>query len=844
VLAVLVVAALSAASAPAATSPLALTVFTDQLQSPPFVGLGVEFDPYDTLSPTTIDWPMIEQRLDFMSPGFLRVVEPASDYFGGYDSAGQPTYKWAAPHVQELLTILAYAQARGITVVLGDWGDPAIKGDARIPADFILALRDTYGFTDIRYYNVENEPNNDDSTCPFSCWASLMQTVATEFAAVGLSSSVQLIGPDNENSWDDTAQARSLDLSSGLDTDDPIGGDAWVTGTLDSIPQLIGAYDSHRYATPSGLENGVYGDQVRARRLEITNLDSAAKPYFAAEVGLVARLTDPFGADEAPEAITHPLSVMLDPSTLNPGSTFVDSQPDIEQYQYGVWMADLVIQAIDAGLSGASAWDLDDAMHTGGGYGSENLKQWGFWNSLGGQDGYPPSDLNPRQWYYAWSLLSRAFPAGSQPLVVSAPAAPGLHVAAARLRAAGVHGPQAYGLSLAVVNDSETTHTVDVSIPAVDAPLALSQYDYFPPGVTLGADGLPTPARTDVLRFGGQLQLKLPAEGLVVLTSADEPAVLDQGTTLVTDDLHSWGLAYSHTRGLRFDHSNVAEFNYSASRVTPFGRRAQTVVYRARQLTSFGLDAYYAKSLHLTAYGSENGDAWAPITLASTQPAPAVGGHELLVQLLPAAPLPAGTNRLKLLLGPGTELAQVQLAAERSGPACAASTGTFGGTAVDGVGLGSGPRAVTGAIGVALVQMRHTWSYCVTGGGTLAFVFAGGHVELAATDARGYRLDGVPVGASLTSLERRFRARGLRAAGPGVLVSPAGATYLVLARRVRAEGLAAGSLVPHTRALLAAIRRSGVTPSMTLDDWPQPPRKAAVRGHEARVDDLTTYRSP
>jgi hypothetical protein len=287
--------------------------------------------------------------------------------------------------------------------------------------------------------------------------------------------------------------------------------------------------------------------------------------------------------------------------------------------------------------------------------------------------------------------------------------------------------------------------------------------------------------------------------------------VLDQGTALVTDDLHGWGLAYSHTRGLRFDHSNLAEFNYAASRVTPSGQRAQTIVYRARQLTSFDLDAYYDKSLRLTAYGSENGDAWAPIPLASTQPAPAVGGHDLLVQLLPAAPLPAGINRLKLVLGPGTELAPVQLAAERSGPACVASTGSFGATAIDGVGLGSGPRAVVAAIGVALVRGRHTWSYCVTGGGRLAFVFAGARVELTATDARGYRLDGVPVGASLTSLERRFRAGGLQAAGPGVLVSSAGATYVVVARRVRTEGLAAGALLLHTRALLAAIRRSGVT---------------------------------
>ena len=59
-----------------------------------------------------------------MRPGFLRVVEPASTYFGGYDAAGDPTYRWRDPHVQELLSILAIAKSLGITVVLGDWGNP------------------------------------------------------------------------------------------------------------------------------------------------------------------------------------------------------------------------------------------------------------------------------------------------------------------------------------------------------------------------------------------------------------------------------------------------------------------------------------------------------------------------------------------------------------------------------------------------------------------------------------------------------------------------------------------------------------------------------------------------
>ena len=66
----------------------------------------------------------------------------------------------------------------------------------------------------------------------------------------------------------------TLDRTVGLDRDNPLGGDSWVTSTLGSIPSLIGAYDSHRYATIWGVENGVYGDQVRARREQISNVDS------------------------------------------------------------------------------------------------------------------------------------------------------------------------------------------------------------------------------------------------------------------------------------------------------------------------------------------------------------------------------------------------------------------------------------------------------------------------------------------------------------------------------------------------------------------------------------------
>ena len=783
----------------AVTSP-AVTVFTDQLAGPPLMGLGVQFDPYDTLKPGQISWPLIAQRLDFMRPGFLRVVEPASDYFGSYDSAGNPTYRWASPRVQELLSILAYAQSRGITVVLGDWVNPLIGGDARIPADFIAALHNTYGYSVIRYYNVMNEPNNG-SSCGFTCWTQVVKAVSAEFAQVGFQSWLQLVGPDNANSWDDTQTAQALDRASGLDTDNPIGGDAWVTSALQTIPGLIGAYDSHRYATIWGVEHGVYGDQVRARREEISNLDSPAKPYFAGEVGLTARQLTPFTTRRL-RARRSLLRSLMDPSATG-ASTFVDSQPHISSVSYGVWMGDMMVQAIASGLSGASAWDLDDAMHTGGGYGTQNLKQWGFWNSLGGQNGYPASDLAPRPWYYAWSVLSRAFPAGSEALTVPGTGVPGLRVAAAKIPAAG-----GYDLSIAIVNDSGKPHSVTLALPSVTGPLTLARYDYSAGEEPVDAGGLPVPAQTLQAQPAAGINLQLPASGLVVLTSHGfgTPAALNEGTTTLVDDLHDWHLTGDHSRRLRLDHSSPAKFNYATSRAVAAGKRQQLIVYRASQMTSFELKAYYPRNLRIGVYGSADGASWMPIAVAGTEPAPAVGGQEMLAELLPSQALPAGTNRLMITLGGGTELAQVRIAAGRSGTACLASALATRGNSIGGLGLGASRRGILGLLGAPGVRGRRVWRYCVVGGGYVGVVFARrGGAELIASTAAGYRPGGVGPGTSAARLQRRYGRSGLTAAGRGVLVSSTGNVFAIRAGRVDGVAIAAPSLLAHGRSLQSAV---------------------------------------
>jgi len=62
-----------------------------------------------------------------------------------------------------------------------------------------------------------------------------------------------------------------------------------------------------------GVEAGVYEDQMRARREQISNLDSPQKLYFGGEVGLTARQVSPFSALDGPRA-AQLLAPLIDPS--------------------------------------------------------------------------------------------------------------------------------------------------------------------------------------------------------------------------------------------------------------------------------------------------------------------------------------------------------------------------------------------------------------------------------------------------------------------------------------------------------------------------------------------------
>jgi hypothetical protein len=181
-------------------------------------------------------------------------------------------------------------------------------------------------------------------------------------------------------------------------------------------------------------------------------------------------------------------------------------------------MADFKIQAARAGMQGAIAWMLDDAMHINKDKDTQwpdirktLFKKWGFWNSLAEEIGHP-EDANLRPWFYTWSLMSRYFPRGCT-IIRSRNA----EVAGIRTLAA-ITGKD--GFTFCVANDSDTAQQALLRAPALRRPLDLSLYLYAPDDRAVNAKGYPVPKDTlkqaDLTKG---LSLALPARSVVLLTT-------------------------------------------------------------------------------------------------------------------------------------------------------------------------------------------------------------------------------------------------------------------------------------------------------------------------------------
>jgi hypothetical protein len=474
-----------AAATALAAGPETITVDVSQTRIASLVGWGVQWDPYE-YEPSPAGWRLTQQRLDFMKPALVRVMLDTPAYCLGFSPEGKPDYIWehgeeaARTRLGSLLWILDYAQAHRIVVLLGEWGPQRQLGEgpqghlngpgdprwSAAIADFVHWLRVTRGYTVLQMYNMMNEPNGDwtwpRGEVDYEAWATGLRNLRRAFDAHGLKD-LRIVGPDNSGDWD------------------------WADRVSKAMPEAIGAWEMHWYATDQEVLDGQIEQQLTRTRATVLANDPAAhdKPFFMAEVGMVD------------------------------GRTNGDQQPRVKEFAYGVYMADFAAQIARAGWEGAIAWDLDDAMHCVSEYvvppTDLTLKVWGFWNTQGTTMGHP-EDERIRPWFTPWSLLTRLFPRGSRLVATSQPDEPGLRVLASAEKTGA-------GLSIMVVNNSDQPRALLVRVPEAGK-RRLYQYRYFDTDRPTDANGFPVPtgpATTLDLREGASLSM--PGRGVVFLST-------------------------------------------------------------------------------------------------------------------------------------------------------------------------------------------------------------------------------------------------------------------------------------------------------------------------------------
>ena len=461
-----------------------------------FLGVGVEWSPYPWWDVSQADWDKVFRRLEFMRLPLTRVMLDTFWYCQGFDQNGDPIYTWDTPFMKKLYTLLDWCERNNTVVIIGEWGRPNgrdldLAADdprwIRIVSDFVEYMLNQKGYTCLKYYNLVNEPHGSWSGVTWNEWYTAITNLQAEFKKRGLIEKITIAAPDGDRNF--TTKCLKLD----------------------KLTELTGIYDEHWYVAALEVERGLLELYTREQLRQIRKTDPG-KPFILGEIGLVD------------------------------GKNKNDQQLNVYNFWYGVSMADAAVQLIRGGADGFIAWDLDDSMHFCGDGGEsmnalsdvlpddayKRRKIWGFWSILGAENG-TPEDEQLRPWYYPWAVLTRAFPAGCQPLETESSGITDLRVGAARIPTDG-----GYHLSFAVVNNSKWQRRVKIYVPKIAGMTDLGVYEYFDsnndnkvdswPKVVneKGVDIYPKAAKTRMkVNIGAGFVVDLPSKGVVVLTSLE-----------------------------------------------------------------------------------------------------------------------------------------------------------------------------------------------------------------------------------------------------------------------------------------------------------------------------------
>ncbi|MCC8153312.1 MAG: hypothetical protein LIP01_03310 [Tannerellaceae bacterium] len=350
-----------------------------------YIGNGAQWDPYQLdygkgkMTISEADWQKLYDRLDFMRPGFIRVMTNTLSHYSEQNTVPDK-------NLDILCNILDYYQSRQVTVMFGDWGGSMVDSrsgqiretNLRKAAELVAWLYGQKGYTCIQYYNMINEPNGDWSATntSYPLWASSIRFFYQELHNLQLTEHIRVVGPDAAI-WD----AKEA---------------WWVENCAVELGEQIGLYDIHTYPSKSTVNSGEYSEIIRAYKEQVP----AGQQIVMGEIGFkfVEKADSAYWNENIRRAEAKPYA------------SVDDSQMFVYDHMYGTDMADALFQTMNEGYSGSIVWMLDDAMHSK--EAPDKLKVWGFWNILG-DEYFGEEEEKVRPWYYAWSLLCRYIPAGS-----------------------------------------------------------------------------------------------------------------------------------------------------------------------------------------------------------------------------------------------------------------------------------------------------------------------------------------------------------------------------------------------------------------------------------------------
>jgi hypothetical protein len=484
---------------------LAALIQPDKIISKEFIGNGIEISAYPHADAanaewgklmTDAKWEKVFERVSYINPKIVRVMDQANwRYLQGFDAFGNPILDFESEQMKGLYKLLDYCQKNKIIVILGEWGQPYKVHDTHLklensfsgandPKWIALIIKNlnylitVKKYTCIKYYNLVNEPNGSWATTDgdWTQWKEGIAMLHQSIKEAGLGKDISIIGPDSTPYDNPKSKYKGFD---------------WAKQAVLQIPEFLSAYDVHDYPSKESIRYGEFQETYTALIKYADSLER--KPFILGELGVT-------GASS---------------SKKNDGDQYTskDSQLSVYDYDYGVDMADALIQSLNSGFDAVIAWDLDDAMHTLDDKGDKHqLKRWGMFNILGEELTGKKEDSDLRPWFYTWSIMCRYFENDMKIVKID-------NLNIENVRATAGISPSG-DITIAIVNNSNKHVNFNLDIKDFQKEKILKKYLYSENNRIVNKKGFPIPQKEKTsLSSEKGIKVSIPEKSVILYTS-------------------------------------------------------------------------------------------------------------------------------------------------------------------------------------------------------------------------------------------------------------------------------------------------------------------------------------